>query len=73
MTGTCPDLQAEHNSHRQEVEAVVDCGPGEGSLEGFWVSGLGEGDEGVGQRGPDVGSHDHRDSVLHTQNWKVVM
>ena len=52
------------NYHRQPVEAVVDGSSGEGPLILFLVGDVGEGDQGAGHAGPNVGPHHHGNGDL---------
>jgi len=54
--------QKDGNSHK--VEHVMDGGAGKGTLELVAVSHLSHGDNGVGDRSSNVGSHNHVDTLL---------
>ena len=60
------DLDRQQNSDREEVEHVVDSGSSKGTLELVSISHLSHGNDGIGDGGSDVGSHDHVDGLLRS-------
>lgn len=61
-------FKGKQNNNCQEVEHVVHGGSTEGALELVSVSHLSHGDNGVGYRSSDVGSHDHVDGLSHSES-----
>ena len=56
-------LEGEEDEDGKEVEHVVDGGTGEGTLELVAVAEVAHGNDGVGDGGTDVGTHDHVDGL----------
>ena len=56
-------LEGEEDEDGKEVEHVVDGGAGEGTLELVAVAEMAHGNDGVGDGGTDVGTHDHVDGL----------
>ena len=65
------DLQRHKNSNTEEIEHVVARGSSESTLKLVGVTHLSDGNNSVGDRSTNVGSHDHVDTLAHREDRVV--
>ena len=61
-------LKGEQDGDSHEVEHIVNSGSGKGTLELVSISQVTHGNDSVGNRGTNVGSHDHVDTLASTDS-----
>ena len=66
---TCSYLYDEEDDDSEPVEHVVNCGSRKSAPKFVPIADLGEGDDGVGHRSANVGSHNDRNGHGYRQNY----